>query len=63
MRPVSVRQTLDAAALIDKGVSAGETIVVRGQYRLSPGTSVTLADPNNLDAVPDPSTASSGMLP
>jgi multidrug efflux system membrane fusion protein len=63
IRPVSVRQTLDAVALIDKGVSAGETIVVRGQYRLSPGTSVTLADPNNPDAVPNPSTASSGMLP
>ena len=52
-----------ALALIDKGLSAGETVVVRGQYRLQPGTLVTLANPNNPDAVPNPSTASSGMLP
>jgi membrane fusion protein, multidrug efflux system len=63
MRPVSVRQTFAAQALIEKGLSAGETVVVRGQYRLSPGTVVTLADPNDPNAVPNPSTASSGMLP
>ena len=37
--------------------------VVRGQYRLSQGTLVALADPNNPSAVPNPSTATSGMLP
>jgi multidrug efflux system membrane fusion protein len=63
IRPVSVRQTLNAEALIDGGLSAGEAVVVRGQYRLSPGTVVTLADPNDPNAVPNPSTASSGMLP
>jgi membrane fusion protein, multidrug efflux system len=63
LRPVSVRQTFNAEALIESGVSSGETVVVRGQYRLSPGTLVTLADPNDPDAVPNPSTASSGMLP
>jgi multidrug efflux system membrane fusion protein len=63
MRPVSVRETLSGEALIEKGLSAGETVVVRGQYRLSPGTLVSLADPNNPEAVPNPSTASSGMLP
>jgi membrane fusion protein, multidrug efflux system len=62
-RPVSVRETLTGEALIDKGLSAGEDVVVRGQYRLSQGTSVSLADPNNPSAVPNPSTASSGMLP
>ena len=46
-----------------QGLSAGETVVVRGQYRLSPGTLVTLANPNDPNAVPNPSTASSGMLP
>jgi multidrug efflux system membrane fusion protein len=56
-RPVSVRETLNGEA------SAGETVVVRGQYRLSPGTLVSLADPNNPEVVPNPSTASSGMLP
>ena len=63
MRPVSVGDTLTGEALIDKGLTAGENVVVRGQYRLSPGTLVTLADPNNPSAVPNPSTASSGMLP
>jgi multidrug efflux system membrane fusion protein len=63
MRPVSVRETLTGDALIDKGLSAGESVVVRGQYRLSQGTVVALADPNNPSAVPNPSTASSGMLP
>ena len=42
---------------------AGEAVVLRGQYRLSPGTLVTLADPNDPAAVPNPSTKSSGMLP
>ncbi len=63
MRPVSVRETLTGVALIDKGLSAEEAVVVRGQYRLSSGTLVALADPNNPSAVPNPSTASSGMLP
>ncbi len=62
-RPVSIRQSLNGVALIDKGLTAGETVVVRGQYRLSPGTPVMLSDPNNPGAVPNPSTASSGMLP
>jgi membrane fusion protein, multidrug efflux system len=63
IRPVSMRQSLKGEALIDQGLSAGETVVVRGQYRLQPGTLVTLANPNDPDAVPNPSTASSGMLP
>jgi multidrug efflux system membrane fusion protein len=63
VRHVSIRQTFAAQALIEKGLSAAETVVVRGQYRLLPGTLVVLADPEHPDAVPDPSTASSGMLP
>ena len=63
IRPVSMRQSLNGVALIDKGLSAGETVVARGQYRLQPGTLVTLANPNNPGAVLNPSTASSGMLP
>jgi multidrug efflux system membrane fusion protein len=63
MQPVSVHETLSGEALIDKGISAGESVVVRGQYRLSPGTLVSLANSNNPGAVPNPSTASSGMLP
>jgi multidrug efflux system membrane fusion protein len=63
MRPVSVSETLNGEALIDKGLSAGETVVTRGQYRLMPGTAVSLADPNNPSAVPNPTTASAGLLP
>jgi multidrug efflux system membrane fusion protein len=63
IRPVLMRQSLNGEALIDKGLTAGETVVVRGQYRLSPGTLVTLANPTDPNAVPNPSTASSGLLP
>jgi multidrug efflux system membrane fusion protein len=63
MRPVSVRETLNGRALIDKGLSAGETAVVRGQYRLTPGTLVSLANPNDAAAVPNPTPASAGLLP
>jgi multidrug efflux system membrane fusion protein len=63
MQPVSVREALNGEALIDKGLSAGETVVVRGQYRLTPGTVVSVADPNNPAAVPNPTTASAGLLP
>jgi len=63
LRPVSMRQSFNGVALIDKGLNAGETVVIRGQYRLSPGSLVTLANPNDPNAVPNSSTASSGMLP
>jgi len=63
MQPVSVSETLNGEALIDKGLNAGETVVTRGQYRLTPGTAVSLADPNNPAAVPNPTTASAGLLP
>jgi multidrug efflux system membrane fusion protein len=63
MQPVSVRETLNGKALIDNGLRAGETVVVRGQYRLMPGAAVSLADPGDSAAVPNPSTASAGLLP
>ena len=63
MQPVSVRETLNGEALIDKGLSAGAPVVVRGQYRLTPGTVVSLANPNNPAAVPNPTSASAGLLP
>jgi multidrug efflux system membrane fusion protein len=63
MQPVSLRETLNGEALIDKGLSAGETVVVRGQYRLTPGTVVSLANPNDPAAVSNPTPASAGLLP
>ena len=50
-------------SLIEKGLSAGETVVVQGQYRLSPVAVVTLANPNDRNSVTQPSAATSGMLP
>jgi multidrug efflux system membrane fusion protein len=63
MRPVSVRETLNGEALIDKGLTAGETVVIRGQYRLTPGATVSLANSNNPATVPNPTPASAGLLP
>jgi membrane fusion protein, multidrug efflux system len=63
MQPISVGETLNGEALIDKGLSSGETVVVRGQYRLTPDTVVSLANPNNPAAVPNPTPASAGLLP
>jgi len=63
MQPVSVRETLNGEALIDQGLSSGETVVVRGQYRLTPGTAVSFANPNDPAAMPNPTPASAGLLP
>lgn len=41
-RPVTVGQIVGGQALITKGLSAGEQVVVDGQYRLLPGSRVTL---------------------
>jgi multidrug efflux system membrane fusion protein len=60
IRPVEVAQRLHMAALVTKGLQAGETVVVQGQYRLTPGTLVVAANPSE---APNPSTASAGMLP
>ena len=60
VRPVEVAQRLHAVALISKGLQAGETVVVQGQYRLTPGTLVVSAPPSG---APNPTTASAGMLP
>jgi membrane fusion protein, multidrug efflux system len=60
VQPVEVMQRLHAVALIAKGLQAGETVVVQGQYRLTPGTLVVATAPSN---VLNTSTASSGMLP
>jgi hypothetical protein len=52
IRTVSMCQSFKGVALIEKGLNSGEIVVIRGQYRLSPGTLVSLADPNDPDAVP-----------
>ena len=42
IRPLKVAQITDGEALIDSGLKAGEQVVVDGQYRLQPGTHVTV---------------------
>jgi multidrug efflux system membrane fusion protein len=42
IRPVKVAQISDGQALIDSGLSANEQVVVDGQYKLQPGTHVTI---------------------
>jgi membrane fusion protein, multidrug efflux system len=42
IRPVKVAQVSDGQALIDSGLAANEQVVVDGQYKLQPGTHVTI---------------------
>jgi membrane fusion protein, multidrug efflux system len=42
VRPVKVAQVSGGQALIDSGLSAGEQVVVDGQYKLQPGIHVTI---------------------
>jgi multidrug efflux system membrane fusion protein len=41
-RPVKVAQISGGQALVDSGLKANEQVVVDGQYKLQPGTRVTL---------------------
>jgi len=42
LRPIKVAQVSDGQALIDSGLRANEQVVVDGQYKLQPGTLVTI---------------------
>ena len=42
IRPVTVAQISDGQALINSGLTANENVVVDGQYKLQPGTHVTI---------------------
>ncbi|HZC97377.1 MAG TPA: efflux RND transporter periplasmic adaptor subunit, partial [Bradyrhizobium sp.] len=42
IRPIKVAQVSEGQALIDSGLQANEQVVVDGQYKLQPGTHVTL---------------------
>src|SRR3982075_3207633 len=42
IRPIKVAQISDGQALIDAGLKANEQVVVDGQYKLQPGTHVTI---------------------
>ena len=42
IRPVKVAQIWEGQALVDSGLTANEQVVVDGQYKLQPGTHVTI---------------------
>lgn len=60
MQPVEVAQRVHGTALVSAGLAPGNTVVVQGQYRLTPGVTVS---PAAASQVPNSSTATSGMLP
>ena len=45
MRPIDVLQIQDGKAVITKGLTAGETVVLDGQYKIKNGVTVTAAAP------------------
>ncbi len=47
MRPVTLDRTNEGAAIISKGLSAGEQVVREGQFLLGPGTRVEVKNPTN----------------
>jgi membrane fusion protein, multidrug efflux system len=53
MRPISVAQLRDGLALIDSGLSAGERVVVDGQYKLRPGVRVDAGGARSAATVAD----------
>jgi multidrug efflux system membrane fusion protein len=60
MRDVVVAQTQGNQALIDKGLKAGEEVVVDGQYRLQPGSKIEVA---TQDGAPPAPTAEDAKAP
>jgi multidrug efflux system membrane fusion protein len=62
-RQVTVDQSRAGQAMIGQGVSASDTVVVAGQYRLSNGMAVEIVPPDQESRVQNASTASAGMLP
>jgi multidrug efflux system membrane fusion protein len=62
-RLVTVVQSRSNQALIGEGLTAGETVVTAGQYRLAGGTRVTVVKGSEASQVQNKSTASEGMLP
>ena len=62
-RNVTVGPSRAGEVRVDQGLSANETVVTAGQYRLSPGTSVDVVSDDKKDLVQNATTASAGMLP
>ena len=61
LRSVKIAETLDGHALVSDGLTAGETVVTSGQYRLQDG-SVIDAVPAGSSSVQNQTPATQGML-
>jgi multidrug efflux system membrane fusion protein len=56
IRPITVSQIEAGEALIDKGLSPGERVVVDGQYKLQAGSKVVPAQPGQVQSAPSDET-------
>lgn len=63
VRPVTTGQSRSGGIVITKGLNAGDSVVLTGQYRLSEGARVEVVPSNRQHEVQNSSTASAGMLP
>jgi membrane fusion protein, multidrug efflux system len=52
LRKVKVSQSIDGRSVIEQGVSAGERVIVAGQFKVQPGTLVSIVVANSDPAQP-----------
>jgi membrane fusion protein, multidrug efflux system len=52
LRKVKVSQSIDGRSVIEKGVSPGERVVVAGQFKVQPGSLVSIVVANSDAAQP-----------
>jgi multidrug efflux system membrane fusion protein len=62
-RNVVTAQSRAGEVVIQSGLTANDTVVVSGQYRLSDGSAVKIAAPDQQNQVQSASTGSAGILP
>ena len=47
LRKIKVSRSIDGRSVVDDGLAPGERVIVAGQYRVQPGTAVTMAVANS----------------
>ena len=62
MRPLVIRQQMRGQALVSSGLSAGEQVVIDGQYGLTPGAQVSVQQPSRQAAATPLRTNQPGRL-
>jgi multidrug efflux system membrane fusion protein len=61
LRPVKITETLDGRVLVSEGLTAGDTVVTSGQYRLQDGSEIVAVPPGS-SGVENQTPATQGML-